>query len=207
METGTGFGTGSEDFKLAKLFADFTTLAVDALVAEEARSFLRVIVALLIFRLLSLLFTEPSLRNILLFWSLPDVDDVVTEPTLVLVDILLAFSQLSEFLAIVLALRLSGSQTDLDRTVPKCSRRLTAVGARRNCLLLFASSSLSLEDGRELNDESTIGSTLDILSHLFRTGSVPSESFTFSNEEIIGNKIGGNRKSLLVDVDCEASVS
>lgn len=208
LDTGTGFGTGSEDFKLAKLFADFATLAVDALVAEEARSLLRDIVALRIFRLLILLLTEPSLRSILLLWSLPEVDDVVTDPTLVLVDILLAFSLLSEFFAIVLALRLSGSQTDLDRTVPKCSLLLTAVGALRNCLLLLASSSLSLvEEGRELNEESTIGSTLEILSHLFRTGSVPSESFTFSNEDIIGNKIGGSRKSLLVEVDCEASVS
>lgn len=198
-----GFGTGSDDLKLARLLPGFV-LAVEALLADEALSFLRDIVALLIFLLPFLLFTEPSLLNILLFCSLPDVDDVAIDPTFVLLDILLAFSLLSKIL--FFTLRLSGSQTDFERIVPN-SRRLKAVGMRLICLFLV-SSSLSLDDdGNELNEESTIGSTLEILSHRFNIGSVPSDSFTFSNDDIIGKRIGGNRKSLLVEVECDASVS
>lgn len=198
-----GFGTGSDDLKLARLFPGLA-FAVEARLADEALSVLLDIVALLIFLLPFLLLIDPSLLNILLFCSLPDVDDVAIDPTFVLLDMLLAFSLLSKFFAFIL--RLSGSQTDLERTEPN-SRRLKAVGIRLICLFLV-SSSLSLdEDGKELNEESTIGSTLEILSHRFNIGSVPSDSFTFSNDDIIGKRIGGNRKSLLVDVECDASVS
>lgn len=189
--------------KLAKLFPDLD-LAVDARLADDARSVLRVIVALLMFLLVGLLQSEPSRLKALLFWSLPEVEDVAIEPTFVLLEILLLFSLLSEFFP--LNLLLSGSHTDFDRIVLKFSLRLKAVGIRRTGLL-FLSSSLSLDEGNELNDESTIGSTLDILSHLFKIGSLPSESLTFSNEEMIGNSIGGNLISVLVDVEFEASVS
>lgn len=121
------------------------------------------------------------------------------EPTFVLLEILLAFSLISEFLD--LDLRLSGSQTDFDLIVLKFSRRLKAVGMRR-IGLFFVSSSLSLlEEGSELKEESTTGSTLEILSQRFSIGSELSASLTFSKEEIIGNNIGGSLKSLLVDVE------
>lgn len=66
FEAGIVFGTGSDDLKLAKFkfFTDFA-LAVEALLAEEALSFLRDIVALLMF-LLVLLFKELSRRKTLL---------------------------------------------------------------------------------------------------------------------------------------------
>lgn len=66
LEAGNDFGTGSDDLKLAKFkfFTDFA-LAVDALFADDALSFLRDIVALLMF-LLVLLLRDPSLRNTLL---------------------------------------------------------------------------------------------------------------------------------------------
>lgn len=195
FDIGIGLGTGSDVLKLDKLFPDFTR-AVEARLAEDALSVLRVVVALLIFLLLSLLLREPSRLKTLLFCSLPDVED--TEPTLVLVEILLMLSMLSEFLA--LTLLLSGSQTDLDLIEPKFSRRLKAVGIRRTGFLLL-SSSLSLDEGSELNEESTNGSTLDMLSHRFKIGSLLSASFTFSKEEIIGKSIGGNLISLLVEVE------
>lgn len=116
-----------------------------------------------------------------------------------LLDMLLAFSLISEFLD--LDLRLSGSQTDFERMVLKFSRRLNAVAIRR-IGLFFVSSSLSLLDvGSELNEESTTGSTLEILSQRFKIGSELSASFTFSKEDMIGKSIGGNLKSLLVDVE------
>lgn len=193
------FGTGSEDLKLAKLiFFTVFDFAVEALVAEDALSDLRDVVALLIF-LDILLFSEPSRRRTLLLWSLPDVEELATDPTLVLVEILLAFSLISEFFD--LDRRVSGSHTDLDLMAVKFSRRLKAVGTRRIVLFVVSSSLSLLELGSELNDESTIGSTLEILSQRFRIGSAPSESFTFSKEEIMGSSIGGNLKSLLVEVE------
>lgn len=204
LETGIGFGTGSDDFKLARALLDFER-AVDARLTEADLSVLRAVVALLILLLLILPFRDPSLRNALLL-SLPDVEEVVaTDPTFVLLDILLAFSLLSKFFD--LDLLLSGSQTDWDLMVPKLFRRLRAVGTLRKDFL-FASSSVSLEEeGKELKDESTMGSTLDILSQRLRIGSVPSASLTFSSDEIMGRRIGGSLSSLLVDVECDASVS
>lgn len=66
LEAGSDFGTGSDDLKLAKFkfLTDFV-LAVDALFAEDALSFLREIVALRMFRLV-LLLREPSRRKTLL---------------------------------------------------------------------------------------------------------------------------------------------
>lgn len=81
------------------------------------------------------------------------------------------------------------------------------MGTLRKCFLLVSSSLSLVDEGRELNEESPIGSTLEMLSQRLSTGSLLSDNLTFSSEDIIGSKMGGNLKSLLVDVECEASVS